>query len=259
MSIIKKSLPIGRQGVLVEGIKFDFNNMFGANVGSAHGVEEKDILDASGDTQKAHEHLKKILADPIIRINLNLEWAALPYQDEKAIKEIQSLGKDIAAKFDNVMSLGIGGSYLGLKAAQDALAPAYFNDFPKARKRKPRIYFEGNNLDPETLGVLLKNLNPKKTLVIVISKSGETAETKAAFMVARNWLSRAVGKKYGRQIIAVTDPIAGSLRKIVEAEQKKDALSFRSLPLLKGVGGRFSELNMGLLHLAILGVNIKDV
>ncbi|MFA5063478.1 MAG: glucose-6-phosphate isomerase [Candidatus Omnitrophota bacterium] len=243
----------------MKGIKFDFNNMFSANVGSAHGVEEKDILEFSGGALKAHEHLNKILANPANRIKLNLEWAVLPYQDGKTIKEIQDLGKEIAAKFDNVISLGIGGSYLGLKAAQDALAPAYFNEFSQARKGRPRIYFEGNNLDPDTLSVLLKNLNPKKTFVVVISKSGETTETKAAFMAVQQWLKKTVGKKYGRQIIAITDPAGGSLRKIVAAEQQNDALSFRSLPLLEGVGGRFSELNMGLLHLAILGVSLKEV
>ena len=243
----------------MEGIKFDFNNMFSANVGGVNGVEEKDLFELSSAAQKAHEHLKKILADSKNRIKLNLEWAALPYQDEKAVKRIQDLGKEIAAKYDSVISLGIGGSYLGLKAAQDALMPAYFNEFSKIRKNRPRIYFEGNNLDPDTLSVLLKNLNPKKTFIVVISKSGETTETKAAFMAVQNWLKKAVGKKYGRQVIAITDPENGSLRKIVKLEQEKDILSFRSLPLSKGVGGRFSELNMGLLHLAILGVNIQEV
>ena len=243
----------------MEAIKFDFNNMFSASVGSAHGVEDKDITELSAATQKAHEHLQKILANPASRVKLSLEWASLPDQDNRAIKNIQALGKEIAKKYENVISLGIGGSYLGLKAAQEALAPAYFNEFSKARKNKPRIYFEGNNLDPDTLSSLLENLKPKKTCVIVISKSGETTETKAAFLVVENWLKKAAGKRYGRQIIAITDPEAGSLRKLAQLEQGKDPLSFRSLPLLKGVGGRFSELNMGLLHLAILGIDIKEI
>jgi len=243
----------------MEGIKFDFNNMFSANVGTAHGVEEEDLLGLADYAQEAHDHLKKILSDPKSRVKLNLEWANLPYQDERSIREIQDLAKSISVKYESVISLGIGGSYLGLKAAQDALMPAYYNEFSKVRKTRPRFYFEGNNLDPDTLSVLLKNLNPKKTFVIVISKSGETTETKAAFMAVQDWLKKAVGEKYGRQIIAITDPQAGSLRKIVKLEQEKDALSFRSLPLLKGVGGRFSELNMGLLHLAISGVDIKEV
>jgi glucose-6-phosphate isomerase len=242
----------------MSGIKFDFNNMFSVNLGGKHGVDDADILEIAPLAKKAHEHLTAVLNDKNSRINLSLEWTMLPLQDEKFIQELQKLGNEIAKKYENVISLGIGGSYLGLKAAQDALVEPYYNDFILKSKR-PRIYFEGNNLDPDTLSVLLKNLNPKKTFVIVISKSGETSETKAAFTVVENWLKKAVGKNYGRQIIAITDPEGGSLRKRVALEQKKDPLSFRSFPLMKGVGGRFSELNMGLLHLAIIGVKIKEV
>ncbi len=243
----------------MESIKFDFNNMFNVNIGSAHGVEDKDISEISADIERGHEHLSKVASDLHSRIKLSLEWMLLPYQDAKTIKDIQRLGNEIAKKYDNVISLGIGGSYLGLKAAQDALAAPYFNEFSSVKNKRPRIYFEGNNLDPDTLVALLKNLNPKKTCVIVISKSGETIETKAAFAVVENWLKKGAGKNYARQVFAITDPESGSLRKRVIEEQKKDALSFRNLSLLKGVGGRFSELNMGLLHLAIIGVEISEV
>ena len=240
-------------------ITFDFNNLFSVNIGSAHGVEPAEIESFVGQMQKAHEHLGKVLADPRSRIQLSLEWTQLPWQDEKVIAQIQKLSNEIAGKYENVISLGIGGSYLGLKAAQDALCAPYYNEFSPIRKKRPRVYFEGNNLDPDTLSVLLKNLNPKKTFVIVISKSGETSETKAAFEVVEARLKKAVGKHYGRQIFAITDPESGTLRKKVNAAQAKDKSSFRNLSLLKGVGGRFSEFNMGLLHLAIVGVKIKDV
>jgi len=59
--------------------------------------------------------------------------------------------------------------------------------------------------------------------------------------------------------LAITDPQFGALREKVEREQEKDALSFRAFPILKGVGGRFSEFNMGLIHLAIVGVNIPEL
>ncbi|MFA4889441.1 MAG: glucose-6-phosphate isomerase [Candidatus Omnitrophota bacterium] len=243
----------------MESIKFDFNNLFSFSVGSQHGVDDKELEEISGAAKEAHQHLLKILKHSRSRIKLGLEWAKLPEQEAGIIKEIQKLGSGIAAKFDNVISLGIGGSYLGLRAAQDALCPPYYNEFPVLRKKSPRIYFEGNNLDPDTLAVLLKQLNPKKTAVVVISKSGETAETKAAFLVSENWLKKKIGKHYGRQVFAITDPVSGSLRSQINLEQSKDKQSFRSLPLLKGVGGRFSELNMGLLHLAILGIDIRDV
>ncbi|MDP2768182.1 MAG: hypothetical protein Q8O41_12175, partial [Candidatus Methanoperedens sp.] len=188
-----------------------------------------------------------------------MEWVKLPQQKEETIAGIEKIARQISKKYENVLFLGIGGSYLGLKAAQDALCAPYYNEFKSLRKKLPRIYLEGNNLDPDTLTALLKNLNPKKTFVVVISKSGETTETKVAFILVEAWLKKAIGLKYGRQILAITDPESGSLRKRVNAEQKKDALSFQSLPLLKGVGGRFSEFNMGLLHLAIVGVDISEV
>lgn len=243
----------------MQQIKFDFNNLFSANIGKAHGVTASELKNISGAINKARKHLKAILSDERNRINLGLEWAALPFQEQKTVQEIQKLGKEIAGHYENVLFLGIGGSYLGLKAAQDAFASSYYNEFSVQRKGCPKIYFEGNNLDPDTLSALLKNLNPQKTFVVVISKSGETTETKAAFLIVEAWLKESVRKRYGRQIVAITDPQSGSLREKVRAEQAKDALSFRNLPLLKGVGGRFSELNMGLLHLAIIGVKIEEV
>ncbi|HAJ57240.1 MAG TPA: glucose-6-phosphate isomerase [Candidatus Omnitrophica bacterium] len=240
-------------------IRFDFNNMLAANIGPAHGVTEEEIGGLSQTIQAAHRHIRCVLADPLSRVNVSMEWSALPLQDKKSIRSIQVTGGEIACKYENVLFLGIGGSYLGLKSAQDALLSPYYNEFKDARGGRARIYFEGNNLDPGPPAVLLKNLDSKKTFVVVISKSGETTETKAVFDVVENWLKKGVGPKYGRSILAITDPKSGSLRKRVDLEQGKDLKSFRSLPLLKGVGGRFSEFNMGLLHLAIAGIKIDEV
>jgi len=243
----------------MKDIKFDFNNLFSSAVGNTHGVTSKDLAKFSGLAKKARDHLSALLASPENRAALNLEWAVLPDQDQKTIAYIQQLGEQIAEKYENALFLGIGGSYLGLKAAQDALCPAYYNEFASLRKGKPRIYFEGNNLDPQTISALLENLNPRKTFVVVISKSGETTETKAAFAVVEPWLKKGAGRNYGRQIFCITDPKSGALRKKVDAEQARDSLSFRNLPLLSGVGGRYSEFNMGLLHLAVAGIEISEV
>ncbi|MCX5777250.1 MAG: hypothetical protein NTX32_06465 [Candidatus Firestonebacteria bacterium] len=240
-------------------LKIDLNGLFDFNAGNKRGVSERDLLKYNNKAKAAYSHLSELFADKNLRIELSLEWFKLPEQDSKLIKKIQKLGNEIAGKYDSVLFLGIGGSYLGLKAAQDALLSPYYNDFAGARKKRPGIYFEGNNLDPSTLSVLLKNLNPKKTFVVCISKSGETSETKAAFEITLNWLKKGAGKYYGRQVFAITDPNSGTLRKKVKEANCRDALAFRSLPLLEGVGGRFSELNMGLLHLAIVGISIKEV
>lgn len=243
----------------MEKLRFDFNNMFSQNIGAKHGVTRKDLAAIKPAARRAFERIHTIAFSDKDRISLGLEWMRLPFQDRNAVASLQRIGDDIASKYDAVISLGIGGSYLGLKAAQDALQSPYYNDFEPIRLGRPRIYFEGNNLDPETLNALLNNLEPFKTFVMVISKSGETTETKAAFTVVERWLRKSVGMLYGRQIIAITDPSSGTLRRKVNEGQSKDALSFRSLPVMKGVGGRFSELNIGLLHLAIIGVRIQDV
>ncbi len=241
------------------GIKFDFNNMLSFNITARHGATEKDLQKMAGRVKEAHDHLKRLIEGSQSRTELGLEWTRLPFQDDATVNRVQGLGEEISQRYRNVVFLGIGGSYLGLKAAQDALGPPYYNEFEAAREKRPRVYFEGNNLDPDTIGVLLKNLNPAETCVVVISKSGETTETQVALETAEAWLLKKVGKKYGRQILVITDPDSGALRKRVMEEQKKDVLSFRSLPLLKGVGGRYSELNMGLLHLAVMGVKIGAV
>ncbi|MCX5713131.1 MAG: hypothetical protein NTY47_08790 [Candidatus Omnitrophica bacterium] len=238
-------------------IKFDFNNMFSFSV-AKHGASVVDLKSIMSCARGAHKHLRKCLESETDRINLGLEWANLPFQPKAQIDKVLALSREIS-RYENVLFLGIGGSFLGLKAAQDALCTPYYNEFVGLRNKLPKIYFDGNNLDPQTLSTLLNNLNPRKTFVVVISKSGETTETKAAFIVAQQWLKKSVGETYGRQIVAITDPKSGSLRKQAEEEQAKDRLSFRSLALLKGVGGRFSEFNMGLLHLSLIGVDIKQI
>lgn len=240
-------------------LKFDFNNMFDFSIGPGSGVTRKELDDCAETSQRAAAHLAAVLKDREKRVTLGLEWANLPWQSGSAVSRIQLLGDEIARGYRNVIFLGIGGSYLGLKSAQDALCAPYYNEFPSVRARRPRIYFEGNNLDPETLRTLLLNLDPRATFVVVISKSGETTETKAAFDVVEQWLRKHIGAGYGRQVFAITDPSSGALRKKVEAAQAKDPLSFRSYPLFKGVGGRYSELNMGLLHLAVAGIPIASV
>lgn len=240
-------------------LKFDFNNMFQFNIGAKHGVTEAEVARCAPLINKSHRHLRALLDSPANRIKLGLEWAVLPYQDEKFIDEVQRLGEEISSKFENVLFLGIGGSFLGLKAAQDALGEPYYNEFMGLRRGRAKVYFEGNNLDPQPVTALLKHLNPKKTFVVVISKSGETTETKAVFCIVEEWLKNGCGRFYGRRILCITDPKSGSLRRRAREEQEKDEKSFRSFPLLPGVGGRFSEFNMGLLHLAVIGIDIGEL
>lgn len=83
----------------MEKIRFDFNNMFSRAVGSRHGADEKDIEEISVSLKEAAGHLSKIISAGRNRIKLGLEWARLPYQDKKAVKELQDLGNEIAAEY----------------------------------------------------------------------------------------------------------------------------------------------------------------
>lgn len=240
------------------GITFDFNGMMASVIGSEDGLTRKDLASIGRQASIAYGAVRAAVRDDYARASKGLEWTRLPYQDRSLVNEIIKTADGIASSFDNVISLGIGGSYLGLKAAHEALLGPYYNDFESVRRGRPRIFFDGNNLDPDTISALLGNLDPKRTFVIVISKSGETIETKAAFSVVEAWLKRGAGKHYRRNIFAITDPSSGSLRKRAEEENAGDPLGFRSLPVVRGVGGRYSELNVGLLLLSIAGLDIRE-
>src|SRR4029453_9028351 len=136
--------------------------------------------------------------------------------------------------------LGIGGSALGNIALQSALNPYTYNRWSDRPRTGPQL-FVLDNVDPDQIKSVVDLITPKikKTIVNVISKSGETAETACQFLVFRDLLHQKVGKKYKDNILATTDPKGGTLRQIVTAE------GYRTLEVPEGVGGRFSVLSAG--------------
>lgn len=168
---------------------------------------------------------------------------------------------------DRVVVLGIGGSFLGAKALFDALGHTYHNELPeKMRMGKPRLYFEGNNIDNDALQDLLDMLentcvDPDKRDerwgVVVISKSGGTIETAAAYRAVRNELARYYGRSpevLRKYIVPITGQ-SGKLRNLCNADGFKDEDILR---VPDGVGGRFSVFSaVGLLPAAIVGLDIQ--
>ncbi len=167
--------------------------------------------------------------------------------------EIKQAVADYKDSTDNLLVLGIGGSALGNIALQSALNPYTHNLLPDDERRGPRL-FVLDNVDPVSFEAVMNFVGKdwSRTLVNVISKSGETAETSAQFMIVRNRLIEALGEAEGEdRIIVTTDAAHGTMRQVVNQQE------YRSLLVPDGVGGRFSVLTpVGLFSAAMCGIDI---
>ena len=227
-------------------LELDYANALAAAVGQAHGVSPAEIRRAQPAVKAA-----------IVQIEKQRRQGEHRYRDLPADRELLRTVKAAARRFgprmDNLVVLGIGGSALGMIALQTALNPPLHNLLPAGRRRGPRL-FVMDNVDPVQFADLLDVLGPAlpKTLFNVISKSGETAETAAQFLIVRDLLARRLGKKgLARNLVVTTDPESGTLRDLADAE------GWFTLPVPPGVGGRFSVLSaVGLFPAAVCGINI---
>jgi len=183
------------------------------------------------------------------RAGLDAEYAALNLAHEMPaqLPQIQEMAADLR-RYQDVLVIGIGGSSLGAKALQQAVAPQP----PLAGT--PRLHFV-ENIDPFFLQGLLSSLDAGSTAVLCISKSGGTIETVVQYLILRDWLVRQLGGKNAiRHQWVITDPKRGWLRELAE----RDGLP--SLPVPPQVGGRYSVLSaVGLVPLAVLGVDIETL
>jgi glucose-6-phosphate isomerase len=168
-------------------------------------------------------------------------FLSLP-EDMENLKHLKSLVDNVDKKIKEVVILGIGGSSLGPKALYSALKPAYYDLKPD----KKRIHFP-DNIDPNSFKALLNVLDLEKTLFLVITKSGGTAETAVQFMIVWDTLVKKFGEEKAKNhLIAVTDPETGNLRVLV------DELKLTSAPIPANIGGRFSVFSSVGLLLALL-------
>lgn len=228
-------------------LTIEYANMLSSRVGP-HGIDEAKIAPGSA----AAEGIKSITADLAKTNGTGWErWRQLwrePMRSEH-VNAIKPLAKD-AQKYENLVVLGIGGSALGNIALQSALNSATYNLQSNKDRNGPRV-FVVDNVDPVYLDSILKVCDPKKTLFNVVSKSGETAETAAQFMIIRERLQQSLGKKWASHVVAITDPEKGTMRTIC------DEAGITTLPVPEGVGGRFSSLSpVGLFSAAAAGIDI---
>ncbi|KGK89762.1 glucose-6-phosphate isomerase [Desulfosporosinus sp. HMP52] len=180
-----------------------------------------------------------------------LDFTKLLISIKEQVPEIVKYADTVASRFDNFVVLGIGGSALGPLAVQQALNHYYYNELPpEKRGHRPRLYVV-DNIDPVRFNELMEILDPKKTLFNVISKSGNTSETMAQFLIVRDILRRECGNSYSEHIVVTTDKEKGNLLPIALVE------GFHRFVIPAGIGGRFSELTpVGLLAAAVCGIDI---
>jgi len=182
-----------------------------------------------------------------------LGWIDLPTNyDKEEFARIRKAADVIRSNSDILVVIGIGGSYLGARAAIEMLSHSFYNMMPKDGRGGPQVVFAGNNISSTYMVHLLQLLEGKDFSVNVISKSGTTTEPAIAFRILRD----ALEKKYGKQaaksrIYATTDKARGALKTLATEE------GYESFVIPDDVGGRYSVLTaVGLLPIAVAGVDI---
>ena len=233
-------------------LSIDYANCLSDRVGD-HGLNPQRIAPGS-DLAKAAAAMTASLAET--RGSGWERWRELARGDMRRehTGAISPLVEKLRGRFDNLVVLGIGGSALGNSALQSALNPPTYNLLPNDSRRGPRL-FVLDNVDPGFVGHTLSFCESagglERTLFNVVSKSGETAETAAQFMMIRDRLAGALGDKARDNVVAITDPATGTMRTIC------DEAGYTTLPVPEGVGGRFSVLSpVGLFSAAMCGIDI---
>jgi len=182
-----------------------------------------------------------------------LGFMELPSQTEHA-RNIKTIARALAPKFDNFVVIGIGGSALGNIALQQALRHPFWNLLDKKERKGATRLLIPDNVDPGLISGLSDVIDVKKTMFNVVSKSGSTAECLANYFVLKKLLVKKLGKKYAQNLIITTDAHKGHLR---EAAAREKILSFE---VPANVGGRFSVLSaVGLVSAAFTGIDIEKL
>ena len=224
-------------------IKVDISNIWGQ-------LALPDLLAIEKEAAAAHAALTERTGAG----NDYLDWLDLPVREPtKEMKRIQKAAEKIREDSDVCVVVGIGGSYLGPRAAIELLQGPNHN--VGKGKGDPQIFFAGNGLSTRHWNELMGLLEGKDFSVIVISKSGTTTEPAIAFRGLRWMLERKYGTdKANKRIYAVTDPGKGALRQMAMEE------GWETFVIPGGAGGRFSVLTpVGLLPMAVAGIDMMEV
>ena len=185
-----------------------------------------------------------------------LGWIDLPVNyDKEEFARIKKAAEKIRNDSDILFVIGIGGSYLGARAAIDFVKHSFYNDLPKEKRKAPQIYYVGNSMSGAYIEELIDLIGDKDFSVNVISKSGTTTEVAVAFRVFRELTEKKYGKEgAAKRIYSTTDKARGALKTLSDEE------GYECFVIPDDVGGRFSVLTaVGLLPIAASGADIDKL
>ncbi len=185
-----------------------------------------------------------------------LGWIDLPVNyDKDEFARIKKAAEKIKSDSEVLIVIGIGGSYLGARAAIEMLTNNFHNALDNDKRKAPKIFYVGNNISSTYMTELLQAIDGKDVSLNIISKSGTTTEPALAFRILRTYLEKKYGAKEARKrIYATTDKAKGALKTLADAE------GYESFIVPDDIGGRFSVLTaVGLLPIAAAGINIDEM
>lgn len=185
-----------------------------------------------------------------------LGWLDLPVNyDKEEFQRIKDAAEKIKANSEVLIVIGIGGSYLGPRAAIEMLNSNFYNILGNKERKTPQVFFVGNNISSTYLADLLEAIEGKEISVNVISKSGTTTEPAIAFRIFKDYMENKYGIEGAKErIFATTDKSRGALKSL------SNEMGYETFVIPDDVGGRFSVLTaVGLLPIAVAGISIDDM
>lgn len=224
-------------------ITFDYSKTAGF-------ISEEEI----GYMSRLTEQAKDVLVSKNGAGNDFLGWIDLPVDyDKEEFSRIEKAAEKIKKDSDVLIVIGIGGSYLGARAAIEFLRHGFYNSIPKEKRGTPEIYYVGNSISSTYLQGVIDVIGDRDFSVNVISKSGTTTEPAIAFRIFKKMLEDKYGQEEAaKRIYATTDKARGALKDLATKE------GYESFVVPDDVGGRFSVLTaVGLLPIAVSGADIK--
>lgn len=215
-------------------------------------IKEGDIISYTGRISHCHDMLHNGNGQG----SEYLGWVDLPLNyDTREFARIQATAEKIRCESDVFLVVGIGGSYLGARAAIEMLTNSFYNELPQEQRRGPKVYYVGHNLSSTYIKHLLAIIEGQDISINVISKSGTTTEPALVFGILKEYMENKYGKAAASQrIYATTDEHKGALLELARQE------GYETFIIPDNIGGRYSVLTaVGLLPMAVAGINIDQV